>query len=86
VTFALKRKIHGKFSSPLNINLEGPKFSRIKYLRQDKNLQNPRNFSPSKILGYTVLHICCCTKSSDIEIKNTLGVKKCKTNQKQQSK
>ena len=34
---------------------EGPKFSRIKFSRLDKNPRNPRKFSPSKILGYTVL-------------------------------
>ena len=33
---------------------EGPKFSRIKFSRPDKNPGNPRKFSPSKILGYTV--------------------------------
>ena len=31
---------------------EGPKFSRIKFSRPDKNPRNPRKFSPSKILGY----------------------------------
>ena len=30
---------------------EGPKCSRVKLSRPDKN---PRNFSPSKILGYMV--------------------------------
>jgi len=65
-----------KFSSPQNINLEEPKFLRIKYSRQDKNLRNPRKIFTFENLGYTVLHICCCTKSSDMEIKNTLGVKK----------
>ena len=34
---------------------EGPKFSRLKIWRPDKNPRNPRKFSPSKILGYTVL-------------------------------
>ena len=33
---------------------EGPKFSRIKFSRPDKNPRNPRKFSPSKILGYAV--------------------------------
>ena len=33
---------------------EGLKISRIKFSRQDKN---PRNFSPSKNLGYTVIII-----------------------------
>jgi len=52
VIFALKEKFVVKFSSPQNINLEGPKFSRIKYSRKNKNLQNPQKFSPMKILGY----------------------------------
>ena len=30
---------------------EGP---RLKFSRPDKNPRNPRKFSPSKILGYTV--------------------------------
>ena len=34
---------------------EGPKCSRVKFSRPDKNFQNPQNFSPSKTLGYTVL-------------------------------
>ena len=33
---------------------EGPKFSRLKISRPDKNPRNPRKFSPSKFLGYTV--------------------------------
>ena len=33
---------------------EGQKFSRLKISRSDKH---PRNFSPSKILGYTVVHV-----------------------------
>ena len=36
---------------------EGPKFSKIKFSRPDKNPRNARNFSPSKILGYTVEYI-----------------------------
>jgi len=28
---------------------------RLKFSRPDKNLQNPQNFSPSKILGYMVV-------------------------------
>ena len=35
---------------------EGPKFSRLKFSRPDKNPRNPRKFSPSKILGYTVCY------------------------------
>jgi len=54
VIFTLKRNFHG-FASPQNINLEGPKFLRIKFSRPDKNLQNPQNFSPLKILGYMVI-------------------------------
>ena len=38
---------------------EGPKFSRLKFSRPDKNPRNPRKFSPSKILGYTVITIFC---------------------------
>jgi len=43
------------FGSPQNINFKGPKFLRIKFSRSDKNPQNPQKFSPSKILGYTVV-------------------------------
>ena len=35
---------------------EGPKISRLKYSRPDKNPRNPRKFPPSKILGYTVYY------------------------------
>jgi len=44
-----------QFASPQNIDFEGPKFLRIKFLRPDKNPRNPQKFSPSKILGYTVI-------------------------------
>ena len=39
---------------------EGPKFSRLKFSRPDKNPRNPRKFSPSKILGYTVVDELVC--------------------------
>ena len=35
---------------------EGPKFSRIKFSRSDKN---PQKFSPSKILSYTGYMVSC---------------------------
>ena len=35
---------------------EGPKISRLKFSRPDNNPRNPRKFSPSKILGYTVYY------------------------------
>jgi len=59
VNFALKGKFVVKLLSPQNINLEGPRFLKIKYSRQDsKNLRNPSSkISPSKIFGYMVLHI-----------------------------
>jgi len=59
VNFALKGKFVAKLLSPQNINLEGPRFLKIKYSRQDgKNPRNPNSkISPSKIFGYTVLHI-----------------------------
>ena len=40
---------------------EGPKFSRLKFSRPDKNPLNPRKFSPSKILGYTVIQMFNCS-------------------------
>ena len=52
--FPLKRNFRSRFRKFFS---EGPKFSRIKFSRPDKNPRNPRNFSPSKILGYTVFHI-----------------------------
>jgi len=71
--FALKIKIRG---IKTKYQPWRTKIFKDKYSRQDKNPWNPQKFSPSKILGYTVLHNCCCTKSSDMELKNTLGVKK----------
>ena len=57
--FPLKRNFRDKIfevSQDLSRGAcEGPKFSRLKFLRPDKNPQNPRKFSSSKILGYTVI-------------------------------
>jgi len=58
VNFTLKENFVVKLLDPQNINLEGPRFLKIKYLRQDKNLQNASSkISSSKIFSYTVLHI-----------------------------
>ena len=55
----LKRNIRDKIfevcKSFLRGVLEGLKISRLKFSRSNKNPRNPRKFSPSKILGYTVL-------------------------------
>jgi len=56
---------------------------------QNVEIKNSPYFNDIKVsdIQYvTLLHICYCAKSSDMEIKSTLGVKKCKANQKQQSK
>ena len=59
--FPLKRNFHDKIFEVLQDfsrgAYEGPKFSRLKFSRPDKNPRNPRKFSPSKILGYTVSEI-----------------------------
>jgi len=49
-----------------NINLEGSKFLKIKYSRQDKNPQNPKKFLPLKILGYMVLHIRAAKRGGQV--------------------
>ena len=36
---------------------EGPKCLRVRFSRPDKNPWIPWNFSPSKILGYTVHNV-----------------------------
>ena len=59
--FPLKRNFRDKIFEVLQDfsrgACEGPKISRIKFSRPDKNPQNPRNFSPSKILGYMVSYL-----------------------------
>ena len=53
--FPLKRNFRDKISQDFSRGTcEGPKFSRLKFSRPDKN---PRKFLPSKILGYTVLYV-----------------------------
>ena len=61
--FPLKRNFRDKifevlqdFARFFKSACEGPKFSRLKFSRPDKNPRNPQKFSPLKILGYTVCH------------------------------
>jgi len=60
-----------KFISPQNINLKESNFSNIQgKTKICKILKNFRLYDTAQV------HVCCYTKSSEMEIKNTLGIKK----------